>query len=313
MWIGDDIRDLARLGSSVHLAIGVFDGLHLGHRAVIDLATASAAEMGGHAVVVTFEPHPATVLRPEAAPALLTCREQKLRLFREVGVRHALLLRFDREMAKLSGEEFLDEIMGAALHLASVTVGPDWRFGAGRSGDTELLRRFGLERGFRVRVAEQVEIEGERVSSTAIRRMIAAGELERAARFLGRNFSLFGHVVHGAGRGRSIGFPTANVQPSNGLLPPDGVYAATVLAGFAQIPSVLNLGTRPTVNLSGKRLLEVHLLDFDGDLYGHEIEVIFEAFLRSEQRFDSIEALSRQIREDIATARRIFRSRSAER
>lgn len=312
MWIGDDIRDLARVGAPAHLAIGVFDGVHLGHRAVIDLATASASQSGGEPVVVTFDPHPAAVLRPEAAPALLTCREQKLRLFRETGVRHALLLRFDREMAALPAEEFLGRLARAASRLASVAVGPDWRFGAGRAGDAELLRRFGAARGFAVHVAAPVEIDGERVSSTAIRGMIAAGELARAARFLGRNFSIYGRVVHGAGRGREIGFPTANVEPVNGLLPPDGVYAATVLAGGAPFPAVLNLGARPTVEAAGRRALEAHLLDFEGDLYGREIEVVFEAFLRPERRFESVAALSRQIREDVAGARRALRRPGAE-
>jgi riboflavin kinase / FMN adenylyltransferase len=308
MWIGDQLQDLANLDGPLHLAIGVFDGLHLGHQAVIAEALNGARATNGIGMVCTFDPHPIRYLRPHVAPTLLTCTRQKIRLLKEFGVQHLLLLKFDSQLAETTASGFIHALVGSRNLLRQISVGPEWSFGRDREGNVDRLREFGGLLHFDVTTAGPITLDGEVISSTLIRKAVATGDLRRAERFLGRPFAIYGRVVYGTGRGREIGARTANVLPENGLLPPDGVYAAQVLIDGRPQPSVLNLGTRPTVDPAGERTLEVHLIDFSGDLYGEDIEVVFRTFLRPERKFPSVEELRLQIQSDIEHAQEILKS-----
>ncbi len=304
MWIGDDIKDLDALPGPLHLAIGVFDGVHRGHQAVIHSALDRVCHAPGIPVVLTFDPHPRTLLRPHEAPQLLTCTNQKLLLFRRLGIAHVLVVRFDAALAALTAEEFVEALVTHAKPLGSVAVGQEWCFGRGRGGTVALLKQLGPRFGFEVCGVDPVYHQGEVISSTRIRKAIAMGDLAQAEMLLGRPFAVTGTVVQGSGRGREWGFPTANISPQNGLLPPDGVYVATIEIGeMGEHRAVLNLGTRPTVEAGAARVLEVHVLDLNADLYGRWVGVSFLAKLRDEERFPSITALQRQIAQDIADAR----------
>jgi riboflavin kinase / FMN adenylyltransferase len=298
------IADLKALPGPLHLAIGVFDGVHLGHRAVIEQAVESARASGGTAVVVTFDPHPATVLRPDQAPALLTSTRHKLRLLAALGVSHTLVLSFDEAFSKTAPADFVEHLAAMCNPLRQICVGETWAFGKGRAGNLELLRALGRKLGFEATGVESVALDGEVVSSTAIRSAIQRGNLTTAARMLGREFSIFGTVQTGRQLARTLGFPTANIRPECEQLPPDGVYVVGArLNGFSHA-GVANIGLRPTVEQDeAERLLEVHLFDFVGDLVGRDLDVTFRAFLRSERKFASIEALREQITADVAQAR----------
>jgi len=302
------IEDLAQLQGPVVLAIGVFDGLHLGHRAVIDRACQIAAEQGGTPVVVTFDPHPIKVLRPDQAPRLLVNTEHKLRLLAEAGLQHVLLIRFDWDFCRMPATEFAQAMIDAANPLGGIVVGESWRFGKDRGGDLALLQELARQNQFHTTGVPPVEVEGEVVSSTRIRAMITEGNLKGAEQLLGRRFSVFGRVVEGDHRGRQLGFPTANVLVGGEQFPPDGVYATAARLDHEWLPSVTNLGWRPTVKTDQDktRLLETHLLHGSHNLYGKEIEVRFDRWLRGEQRFESLEALQSQIQRDAAAARNVF-------
>ena len=289
----------------VFLAIGVFDGLHRGHRAVIERALADAREAGGSTVVVTFDPHPARVLRPEKSPRLLTSTPHKLRLIRALGVRHILVIPFDTAFAATPPDTFIRQLAAAAKPLREICVGHQWSFGKGRAGNLEMLARLGAEMGFEEVGVPAVEVDGRIVSSTLIRQAVEAGDLADAARLLGRDFTILGTVVEGMHLGRKLGFPTANLSAHNEQFPPDGVYAVEILRnGDAPRRGVANVGVRPTVTAAGgERVLEVHLLDFDGALYGEDLEIIFRRFLRAEAKFPSLEALRAQIARDVEAAR----------
>ncbi len=310
MQVLDDIADLTGLAGPVHLAIGVFDGLHLGHRAVIEAARASAVELGGTVVVVTFDPHPVEVLAPGQAPRLLTDTPHKLRLLgRGAGVDRVLLVRFDLGFAALDGAEFVDRLLAAAPPggIARICVGRDWRFGKGRSGDLALLERLGTERGFGVTGVGTVEIDGERVSSTRVREAVASGDLGTGARLLGRRYSVHGTVVEGRRLGRTLGFPTANLAVNREQLPPEGVYAVRATGAGDSWDGVANLGHRPTVEEGEAELrLEVHLFGLDHGIYGEDLEVEFVAKVREERKFDGLEALQAQIAGDVEAAKAVL-------
>jgi riboflavin kinase / FMN adenylyltransferase len=298
------IEELAAVPGPIFLAIGVFDGVHLGHRAVIERALSDAQSGGGTAVVATFDPHPLRVLRPEKAPRILTSTPHKLRLIRALGVEYLLVLPFTREFADTEPDKFLRDLAGAGRPLREICVGHEWCFGRNRAGNLALMAEIGRELGFDEVGVPAVQIDGEVASSTLIRSAIEAGDLARAARFLGREYAILGTVVRGDGIGRKLGFPTANLAAHNEQFPPNGVYAVDVQRNGTKLRGVVNIGVRPTVaNASGERLLEVHLFDFSGDIYGEDIEVAFRKFLRSEQKFPSLDALKAQIAEDVATAR----------
>lgn len=299
------IPALAALEGPSYLAIGVFDGVHRGHRAVIERALEDARrEPGGHAVVVTFEPHPMRVLRPEAAPRLLTSPPHLLKVLARLGVPNVLVLPFDRAFAARAPEDFIGDLVRHCRPLRQICVGYDWSFGRGRSGNVDSLTRLGREFGFTcVGLPPVLDRAGQQISSTLIRGAVAEGDFARAAELLGREFTILGTVIAGRKLARTLGFPTANLAAHNEQFPPNGVYAAAAWVDGRERPGILNLGVRPTVDGSGERLLELHIFDFEGDLYGRDIEVAFRRFLRPEQKFSGLEALKAQIALDCAEAR----------
>lgn len=298
------ISELRNLPGPLFLAIGVFDGVHRGHQAVIRRALDAARFAGGTAVVVTFDPHPVRVLRPGQAPRLLTSTAHKLRLIRDLGVMHQLVIPFDLGFAATPPEDFIRALAAAAQPLREICVGFEWSFGKGRAGNLALLDRLGAELGFDEVGVPAVEMEGEIISSTLIRHAVETGELARAARLLGREFTILGTVVEGDRLGRKLGFPTANLSAHNEQFPPNGVYAVEAKRGDQMLPGVANIGVRPTVkNVGGERLLEVHLFDFQEEIYGEDLEITFRKFLRPEQKFAGIEELRAQIQKDAEQAR----------
>ena len=264
----------------------------------------SRREAGASAVVVTFDPHPLRVLRPDAAPRLLTSTRHKLQFFAALGATHCLTLRFDATFAGTPPAEFISALARAGHPLREVCVGFNWSFGRGREGNLDLLMRLGEQFGFAVVGLPSVVVEGETVSSTLIRQAIETGDLGRAARLLGREFTILGTVVEGRKLGRQLGFPTANLAAHNEQFPPNGVYAVEAVWQGKTYPGVVNLGVRPTVaQPGGERLLELHLFDFAEEIYGQDVEVRFYRFLRPERKFPDLEALRAQIARDAAEAR----------
>lgn len=303
--------DLQPEGRPVCLAIGMFDGVHLGHQQVVRQAVADAERHEGLAVVVTFDRHPAEIVAPPRVPPLIYSLPQRLRVLKTLGLDATLLLHFDHAFSQETGEVFIRRLAHDLGHLQSVSVGGNFTFGFQRSGTVELLHALGRELGFAVHGLAAVSLDGQRVSSTRIRDAIRAGRLDAAQQMLGREYALAGLVVAGDRLGRTLGFPTANLDTTGRVLPPGGVYAIHARALGAHHRGVLNLGHRPTLNNPAPQLrVEAHLLDFAGDLYGQEIEVTFVAKLRDEQKFPSLDALRQQITRDIATARELFAERS---
>ncbi|MEA3204456.1 MAG: riboflavin kinase / adenylyltransferase, partial [Verrucomicrobiota bacterium] len=279
------VEELASLTGSTYLAIGVFDGLHVGHQAVIGRALDSARKSSGTAVVVTFDPHPVRVLRPEKAPRLLTSTRHKVKLMEKLGVDAVLLLEFTSEFSKTRPEIFIQELVRSANDLQQICVGQEWTFGANRSGSIRLLEELAPKMGFQVASVPPVSINERVVSSTLIRSAVESGDLESAAKYLGRDFTILGTVTEGRQLGRRLGFPTANLRAHNELFPPNGVYAAKAWFRETEFGGVVNIGVRPTVeNETGERLLELHLFDFDRQIYEEDIEVDFLAYLRPEQK-----------------------------
>lgn len=292
--------------------IGVYDGVHLGHQAVIRATQEEAARHGVRTAVVTFDRHPATILRPESAPLLLTTLDQKLELLEATGVDCAVVVTFDERRAHESAEDFAREVLVDRLRARAVVVGEDFHFGHRRRGNVAMLRELGAVHGFTVEglglLPSPTGVD-EPVSSTAIRRALAGGDVAAAARMLGRPFELRGTVVRGDQRGRLLGFPTANVPvPRSMAVPADAVYAGWyVRPDGTEHPAAINLGRRPTFYEHAEAsLLEAHLLDFQGDLYDEVGRVRFVELLRSEMRFDSVEALVAQLNHDVANARRVL-------
>jgi riboflavin kinase / FMN adenylyltransferase len=291
------------LASHSVVAVGVFDGVHLGHQRLLHELLEMAAALQGVPTVVTFRNHPDEVLRG-AAPPLLVSVPHRLRLLRRAGVQRLVLLDFEPRLQNLTAREFSQRVLVQHLRTRGLLLGYDSSLGKDREGTPARFTELGRELGFEVRTGQRFAVDGSPVSSTAIRAAIQRGELAEAQRFLGRYPSVFGRVVRGAGRGRTLGFPTANVVPDNPLLPPQGVYVVEVILDGRTHPAVANLGERPT--FAAGTALEVHLLDFHDDLYGREMEVCFLAFLRPEQRFTDADALREQIHRDVARAREVF-------
>ncbi|MDD5201306.1 MAG: bifunctional riboflavin kinase/FAD synthetase [Terrimicrobiaceae bacterium] len=301
------IPDLERIRGPVALSIGVFDGVHLGHLAVLRRALDDAAGMGGTAVALTFDPHPARILRPDRAPRLLTSTAHKAGLIEAAAMPYLLIVRFDAEFAAQAPEVFVRRLAAACHPLREICVGENWAFGANRSGNVALLRALGAADGFQVAEVASVQVDGAAVSSTRIREAIERGDLDAARRLLGRDYTILGTVEPGRRLGRSIGFPTANLRAHNEQFPPDGVYAVRVTLDGRTWNGVANVGYRPTVaSDEPERKLEVHLFDFSGDLYDRDLDVNFIRFLRGERKFDGLDALKAQIASDAAEARRIL-------
>jgi riboflavin kinase/FMN adenylyltransferase len=276
-----------------HLAVGEFDGVHLGHRMVIDAAD----------TVLTFEPHPRTVVAPDSAPKLLTPLAVKADLIASLGVQELVVIPFDGSFAAQTAQEFIDRVLVEQLDARHVSVGENFRFGNRARGDAALLRS---QTAFETRVSELVEIEGEVISSTHIRGLVSAGDVTTAARFLGAPFQMRGTVVDGDKRGRTLGFPTANLVPDPKLVVPDhGVYACRAEVDGRSLVAAVNVGVRPTFKTGRGLLVEAFLLDFDGDIYGRELRLDFLERLRGERRFDSVDALIEQMNRDVLDTRRI--------
>jgi riboflavin kinase/FMN adenylyltransferase len=285
---------------STVVTVGTFDGVHRGHWAVLEEIARRARASQRESVLVTFEPHPLEVVNPQAAPPLLTTSEEKRAILAKSAVDRVEFVPFTEELRTFLPERFVREILEARFGLGELVIGHDHGFGFGRAGGVELLRRLGAEDGFAVDVVEAVHLpDGRTISSTMIRRAIAGGDLATAADALGRPYAVTGVVEQGAGRGRTIGIPTANIaSPSpRKLLPPDGVYAATVDVAGQRHGAMVNLGARPTFGVAA-RGLEAHLFEFSGDLYGKSATVSFVSRLRNTQRFESVEALRSQLERD---------------
>jgi len=299
------IPELARLRGPLFLAIGVFDGVHRGHQAVISTSADHARVANGTPVVVTFDPHPEKVL-PEKAPHLLSATKHKIALIRALGVEHLLIITFDKQFAATEPEDFVAQLVNHSKPLREICVGHEWSFGKNRRGNLDLLKGLGAKSSFDVVGIPPVKINGAVVSSTAIRQAVEKGDLAKAAEMLGREYTILGTVTHGDNLGKKIGFPTANLSAHSEQFPPNGVYAAKAWVDGELYRGVINLGVRPTVS-GGKaeRVLEIYLFDFNRDIYGHDVEVHFLKFLRPEKKFENLDALVQQIRQDVQQAREI--------
>jgi len=287
--------------------IGNFDGVHLGHQAVFRNLIERGRELGLPSVVITFEPQPQEYFAPGQAPARLTRLREKLRAIEAAGIERVLLLEFNRRLAAMEAREFVEEILVQGLGVRFLYVGDDFRFGRGRHGDFQMLYDLGREHGFAVETMHTFRLSEDRVSSTRVRELLTQGDLAAAAQLLGRPYRICGRVAHGDKRGRTIGFPTANVDLHRRVSPVRGVYAVRVHGlGEELVPGVANIGTRPTVTGDPRYLLEVHLFDFAREIYGEHVEVEFVHKLRDEQRFDSFEELRRQINQDAWQARQML-------
>lgn len=298
-----DIPDT--LFEKTSVAIGNFDGVHLGHQRLIKDALNAAEEKGLTPVALTFEPHPLKVLKPEAAPLLLSPLSEKVRIIRFLGMKHVVVLNFSEELFSLSPEEFAEEVLLRKLKAKFVVVGENFRFGKNREGDRERLVALGKRLGFEVFIQPPVISDGLPVSSTRIRRILKHGKVEEAWKLLGRPFKITGKVVKGEGRGRGLGFPTANVDAENELIPKTGVYAVFVEAEGRLLKGVANIGYNPT--FGGEKLsIEAHIFDFSEDLYGKKIGIYLIKRLRSESRFANVNELIKAIERDVKCAKRIL-------
>jgi riboflavin kinase/FMN adenylyltransferase len=297
----------------VALTIGNFDGVHLGHQAMLAELRRASGRLGLPACVLTFEPHPREFFAPDKAPTRLTSLREKLELLAGCGVDRVHMLRFNYGLAQTTAEDFVERIIARGLAARWVLVGDDFRFGARRAGDLVMLKQAAPRLNFEVAAIASVTLDGERVSSTALRRALAAGELDRAGRLLGRAYSISGRVVAGDGLGRKLGFPTANVQTRRNHPPFTGIFVVR-LHGAARGPlnGVASLGVRPTVKSQGAPVLEVYALDFAGDLYRRHVRVEFLHKLRDEEKYADLATLTRQIALDVENARDFFHRRDAE-
>lgn len=285
------------------VAIGNFDGVHTGHRALVT----RAKEFGDRTVVLTFDPHPSAVLSPRGGQPMLCSLERRVELLRIAGADEVIVLPFTRELAALSADAFVDDIVLGQLRARAIVVGYDFNYGQARSGSTDTLAEHCARTNTQVVIVAPVEVDGEVCSSSKIRGYLKAGDLPAAERLLGRRWDIEGTVVHGAKRGRAIGIPTANIAPTSDLVIAPGIYAVTLgVEGGAPMPAVASLGTNPTFVDQGGLVLEVHVLDWDGDLYDQKVRTTFVARLRDEAKYEGIDALLVQIRRDIDDTRRLL-------
>ena len=289
------------------VTIGSFDGVHIGHRKIIDALLERAQKNEGDSIVLTFETHPRLFLNPEYSLKLITTNDEKTDILKSLGIKHSLMLRFSREMADLSALDFYNSLLIHKLGVKDIIIGYDHAFGKDREGGIELLQKLGAENGINVEQVQEELIDGKAVSSTWIRDELAEGNTAFANKLLGRAYSISGYVVRGDGRGKLLGYPTANIQPGNDkkIIPADGVYAVTVLAGGFpnELPGMLNVGTNPTFD-GKKRTIEVNIFDFNADLYGKEITVFFHERIRGENKFNGVEALKAQLQLDMQNVKK---------
>lgn len=307
------VRGTKQLGRALRepvLTVGNFDGLHRGHQAIMERVVERARYRNGEAVVYTFEPHPRVILQPAQAPPMLMNLEQKLEKLESMGVDLAIVEPFDLEFSKTDPKVFVEEFIYERIRPREVYVGYDFHYGRDREGSMRLLTETGPRLGFSVTIVPEVTVGGKDVNSTRIRELVYRGEVEEAGRLLGHRFAVRGEVVHGDHRGRELGFPTANLDSPNEVLPSPGVYAGWVrfldegAEGDLLFPAVTNVGVRPTFGQGQGVVIETHLLDFEGDLYGRRLEFSFAERLRPEQRFDGVDSLREQIALDLVEGRR---------
>ena len=288
------------------LALGNFDGLHRGHTKIIERIRRVTAERGGTSLVLTFDPHPPRIVRPDKAPPLLMTLDQKVEALEKAGIQGVAIVRFTAELSRWEPEMFVRAVLVDWLRVAEVWVGADFLFGRDRSGNFSLLRTLGAQYGFRAEKIDPVRYKEFVVSSTRIRRLVSEGRVDEAGALLGHHFYIDGTVVQGAGRGRELGVPTANIETRNELVPPHGVYATAITIDGILHPSVTNIGTRPTFEAGQKTVIETHAWGVDQSFYGHAVRLSFVQRLRDERRFPDVDALKAQIDADVRRARRLF-------
>ena len=311
MLVAHDALQTSDLPRGSVATIGSYDGIHRGQRLVLDQVVRRAAELGAPSLVLTFEPHPLKVLQPDRAPLRLSTAEQKERLLEEAGIEVAAVIRFNRQVASMTAEEFVKRFLAGRLGLREIHVGRGFRFGRDREGDFGRLEELGAKFGFAAQAVEELSWKGERISSSRIRLAVAEGRVEEAAEMLGRPFELAGPIVKGDRMGKRLGWPTVNLAAENEMLPRDGVYISRIF--FPSFPGtfdcVTNIGTRPTLYENYQRVVESHVLDFRADVYGEQARLTFLRRIREERIFSSVMELSGQIGRDVETAREYFASR----
>lgn len=305
MYVVHEVRDEQTRYAGLILTVGSFDGIHLGHRRILETVIQRAQAEHGTSAVLTMRPHPREFFVPEHAPNLLTDEKKKLQLLEEAGIDVVFFLTFNAETANLEPETFVETIIRDRCHAKGIVVGHDCRFGKGAKGDYGLLERMGPECGFTVEEIPPLFVENERVSSTLIRERVLQGDLDGVEVLLGRRYSILGEVIRGRGMGVKLGFPTANVKPHHSATPAQGVYIAEVLLGKRRIPAAVNIGIAPTIRHEDVTI-EAHLLGFDEDIRSAEIEIVFHSRIRSEKKFASLDDLMAQIRKDVQTASNYF-------
>jgi riboflavin kinase/FMN adenylyltransferase len=305
-----DLKEIATPFPRSVITLGNFDGLHLGHQELIRKVIRRAKETGSRSIVVTFRPHPLKILAPEKCPPLISIYEEKIKLFEKLGIDVLVKIPFTLEFAKMSPGDFVKGILCDMLGAKEIFVGFNYRFGRGREGNIATLKALGERLGFTVREVEQVSLNGEVISSTKIRHLLRDGEVEHAARLLGRTYTITGIVVKGDGRGKSLGFPTANIAPKHSIIPAHGVYAVRLFVRDRFYDGIANIGMRPTFD-KNVLTIEVHIFDFDEDIYGEDISLYFIGKIRDEKKFGSADELILQIRTDVGIARDLLSGHSA--
>lgn len=296
----------ANIARPTVLTLGVFDGLHIGHQRIMQRVVERAKFVNAVPTAITFDPHPRAVLHPESAPPLLQTLDQRLANLDVLGIEQTIVIKFDNEFASSAAEAFLNDIVRDRLHAKEVYLGRGFAFGKNRGGNIELLQRHSAELGFVAHEVEEVQLRGARVSSSAIRELLAAGRVNVARRMLGRPYGVEGVIIRGLRRGHTIGFPTANLKPHNRVIPRYGVYATATLIDGTWRRSITNIGVRPTFETEAEPSIESYIFDFDGDLYGDVLRVRFLHRIRDERKFDGIDELKAQIEHDSGVARNYF-------
>lgn len=297
----------ANIAKPTVLTLGVFDGLHLGHQRIMKTVVERAAAIGAVPTAITFDPHPRAILHPESAPPMLQTLDQRLANFEILGIEQAIVIPFTIEFSRQPAEVFLSNIVRDRLHAKEVYLGKGFAFGKDRGGNIDLLRRMSSELGFIADEVDEVQLRGQRISSSKIRHLLAAGRVNLARRMLGRPYGVEGVIIRGNRRGHTIGFPTANLKPHNRVIPRYGVYASATLIDGAWRRSITNIGIRPTFESDAEPSIETYIFDFDGDLYGDVLRVRFLYRIRDERKFNGIDELKAQIEKDTRRARNYFR------
>jgi riboflavin kinase/FMN adenylyltransferase len=297
-----DLKEITTPFAKSVITLGNFDGLHLGHQELIRKVIRRAKETEASSIVVTFRPHPMKILAPEKCPPLISIYEEKIKLFEKLGIDVLVKIPFTLEFAKMSPGDFVKEILCDTLGAKEIFVGFNYRFGRGREGNIATLKALGERLGFTVREVEQVSLSGEVISSTKIRNLLREGDVEHAAELLGRTYTISGIVVRGDGRGKELGFPTANIAPKHSIIPAHGVYAVRLFVRDRFYDGIANIGMRPTFD-KNVLTVEVHVFDFNEDIYGEDISLYFIGKIRDEKKFGSADELIHQIRTDVGIAR----------